>query len=333
MKQPDSLVVINGQELILTPLEPVKWLVMGLIPGVGLIVLAGAPKGGKSFLMILLCFCISTGQDFLGFPTSEANVLYLSLEDTVPRIQRRLFQIANAPCPRLHFATAARRIREGLSEQIREAVARYDIELVVIDTLQMVRGAAGDNLYASDYADIGEIKHLADELGICIIVVTHTHKASDQGNVFASITGTNGITGAADEMMVLARPNALDGRATLSVTGRDVELAEYKLRLEDCKWELVERTSREELEEREVPSSVVSVADFMTTRAGNWEGTATELIEEAGLVGAKANMMAKLLNEHSEFLAERGLRYGYRRTSTARLISLTKVDPDGGDGK
>ena len=140
------------------------------------------------------------------------------------------------------------------------------------------------------------------------------------------VSGSNGIMGAADETMILAKSNFFDGKATLSVTGRDVDLAEYKLAFRDCKWELVEQTSREELEERDVPAAVLTVLDFMAGRAGNWEGTATQLIDEAGVDDARGNVLAKYLNEHSAFMRGRGVVYGCRRTSTARLISLSKVE-------
>ena len=116
-----------------------------------------------------------------------------------------------------------------------------------------------------------------------------------------------------------------DGKATLSVTGRDIDLAEYKLAFNNCHWQLIEQTSREELREREVPSCVMSVLDFMATRPGTWEGTATQLIADASLTDVTPAVLAKRLNEHRAFLAERGVEYGFRRTATARLIALAHI--------
>ena len=36
--------------------------------------------------------------------------------------------------------------------------------LVIIDTLQMIRGAGYDNTYANDYRDLSVLKHIADIL-------------------------------------------------------------------------------------------------------------------------------------------------------------------------
>ena len=322
---PGDLETVTAQELLERPLEGISWLIEGLL-AVGLIVLAGTPKVGKSWFAALLGLCVSTGQPFLEHATAQAEVLYLCLEDTFPRIQQRLFHLTDAANEKLHFAVMADKLQNGLVGQLERFVAQHpDTKLVIVDTLQTVRNATNDNAYAADYGDLGMLKRFADEHGLAVLLIHHTRKMSDSSNVFNMVSGSNGIMGSADETMILAKGNFFDGKATLSVTGRDVDLAEYKLAFRDCRWELIEQTSRDELEERDVPAAVLTVLDFMSNRAGNWEGTATQLIDEAGVTDVKSNVLAKFLNEHSAFLHERGTTYDYRRTSTARLITLTKI--------
>lgn len=322
---PGDLETVTAQELLERPLEGISWLIEGLL-AVGLIVLAGTPKVGKSWFAALLGLCVSTGQPFLEHATAQAEVLYLCLEDTFPRIQQRLFHLTDAANEKLHFAVMADKLQNGLVGQLERFVAQHpDTKLVIVDTLQTVRNATNDNAYAADYGDLGMLKRFADEHGLAVLLIHHTRKMSDSSNVFNMVSGSNGIMGSADETMILAKGNFFDGKATLSVTGRNVDLAEYKLAFRDCRWELIEQTSRDELEERDVPAAVLTVLDFMSNRAGNWEGTATQLIDEAGVTDVKSNVLAKFLNEHSAFLHERGTKYDYRRTSTARLITLTKI--------
>lgn len=322
---PGDLETITAQELLDRPLEGTSWLIEGLL-AVGLIVLAGTPKIGKSWFAALLGLCVSTGQPFLEHATAQAEVLYLCLEDTFPRIQQRLFRLTDGANDKLHFAVMADKLQSGLIGQLERFIAKHpDTKLVIVDTLQTVRSATNDNAYAADYGDLGMLKRFADDRGLAVLLVHHTRKMSDSSNVFNMVSGSNGIMGSADETMILAKGNFFDGKATLSVTGRDVDLAEYKLAFHDCRWELIERTSRDELEERDVPVAVLTVLDFMANRAGNWESTATQLIEEAGVADVKTNVLAKFLNEHSAFLHERGIKYDYRRTSAARLITLTKL--------
>ena len=131
--------------------------------------------------------------------------------------------------------------------------------------------------------------------------------------------------------MVLARVNRCDGSATLSVTGRDVEYAEYKLRFINCRWDMIEKVSREELEERDVPSAVLTVLDFMSMRTMGWCGTATELIAAANIEDIKPNVLAKFLNEHRQFLHDRGIEYTRQTTPTARLMYFDKLEVNPGE--
>lgn len=323
---PGDLKTVTAQELLERPLEGISWLVEGLI-AVGLVVLAGTPKVGKSWFAALLGLCVSTGKPFLDHATEQADVLYLCLEDTFPRIQQRLFHLTDSANDCLHFAVMADKLQSGLVAQLERFVESHPgTRLVIIDTLQTVRNASSDNAYAADYTDLGLLKRFADDHGIAVVLIHHTRKMSDPSNVFNMVSGSNGIMGTADETMVLAKSNFFDGKATLSVTGRDVDLAEYKLAFRDCRWELIEQTSRDELEERDVPASVLTVLDFMANRAGNWEGTPTQLIADSGVVDVKANVLTKYINEHSAFLRERGVAYSFRRTGSARLVTLTKLE-------
>ena len=322
---PGELEVRSAQDLLVSPLEGVAWLVEELIT-TGLVVLAGTPKVGKSWLSLDLSVSVSTGQPFLDHATERSGVLYLCLEDTYGRIQNRLFHIVDVANDDLQFAIMADKLNGGLIMQLERYLASHPAtRLIIVDTLQKVRVATGDSVYASDYQDVGMLKAFADKHSLCVLLVHHTRKMGDEANVFNTISGSNGILGAADECLLLAKDAMFDEKATLSVTGRDVDLAEYKLAFNDCRWHLIEQTSREELREREVPACVLSVLDFMATCPGAWEGTATQLIEAAGLVDATPAVLAKRLNEHRAFLAERGVEYGFHRTATARLITLVHI--------
>ncbi len=322
---PGELELRSAQDLLDSPLASVSWLVEELIP-TGLVVLAGTPKVGKSWLSLDLSVSVSTGQPFLEHATERSGVLYLCLEDTYSRIQNRLFHIVDVANDDLQFAIMADKLNGGLIMQLERYLSSHPAtRLIIVDTLQKVRVATGDSAYASDYQDVGMLKAFADKHSLCVLLVHHTRKMGDEANVFNTISGSNGILGAADECLLLAKDAMFDDKATLSVTGRDVDLAEYKLAFNDCRWHLIEQTSREELREREVPACVLSVLDFMATCPGAWEGTATQLIEAAGLVDATPAVLAKRLNEHRAFLAERGVEYGFHRTATARLITLVHI--------
>ena len=86
---------ITAEELISTPLPPVKWIVPGLLPA-GLALFAGPSKAGKSWLTLWLCLQVAQGKPVWGREIEPHTVLYLSLEDTLNRLQDRLFRLVGS---------------------------------------------------------------------------------------------------------------------------------------------------------------------------------------------------------------------------------------------
>lgn len=331
-----ALETITAEELVNTPLSSPGWVVEDLI-GVGVTLLVGAPKVGKSWLVLRLAECVSRGEPLWGFATCGGAVLDLALEDNLPRIQQRLFRLADECSETFHLCVSAPSLADGLLDEIAAfVVAHPGTKLVIVDTLQTVRQSSKKSAYASDYHDVRAFKGLADHFGIAVVLVHHQRKMDDP-DPLNTVSGTNGITGAADTTMVLDRKRG-EKRAFLKVTGRDVIERVLALEFNDCRWELSEDQSVEHEEERPVPHEVLEVIRFMEGRLG-WAGTATELVAQTGLGDARAATLGRKLAEHSQALLETGIRYSTQRTASARTIFLERVaegqfddGSDSGDG-
>ena len=61
---------------------------------------------------------ISTGQAVWGFPVRQCEVMYLCLEDTLDRLQRRLVEVTGGESGRIYLATQAEIMGSGLEEQL-----------------------------------------------------------------------------------------------------------------------------------------------------------------------------------------------------------------------
>ena len=160
---------ISAEELLSTPLPPVKWIIPGLLPA-GLALFAGPSKAGKSWLTLWLCLQIAQGNPVWDRKIEPRTVVYFSLEDTFNRLQNRIFQLidgGDAP-ERLILQTECPSIGQGLEEQVESLIHTYrDVGLIVIDTLQKVRVSDGNGgIYANDYKEAGALKNLADKYGI-----------------------------------------------------------------------------------------------------------------------------------------------------------------------
>lgn len=237
---PSRVQGIRVRDLMATAYKPVKWAVPGIIPE-GLTVLAGRPKFGKSWLMLALAYDIATGGKVWGFIDTPAPVTahYFALEDSERRMQDRIAQmegyIDQYP-DNMHIYTHMPRIGEGFIDELDAVVDRSpDTGLIIIDTLAKVRPVGGvksnANLYSSEYEDLGQLQRWAIGRGIPVVVIHHTRKGGQgtkHGNPFDELSGSSGIQGVADTIIVCHRDHG-SNEAKMFVTGREVGEAEYRM--------------------------------------------------------------------------------------------------------
>ena len=151
----ENLTIMDADTLLSTPMQRASFIIDGFLPqGVG--ILSGAPKIGKSWLMLLLSLKVSQGLPLWGMKTDKCDVLYLCLEDSFQRIQDRLYRLTESAPDNLYFAVTSGQIGNGLQKQIHHHLKEYPAtRLIIIDTLQKVRNTENGNkgMYAADYDD------------------------------------------------------------------------------------------------------------------------------------------------------------------------------------
>lgn len=209
--------------------EP-KWIIVAVL-AYGLTVLAGAPKLGKSWMALALCVAVSSGGfAFSSIRVDKRGALYLALEDTPKRLQQRLRLMKAEPADNLHVFTEWPRGPKAIEALETWLDAHPGIELVIVDTLQKIRAVkqqTGQNAYESDYDEIAELKRLADQREISLIVVTHTRKQAAD-DYLHTVSGSAALTGAADAVWVFSRSRGT-AEAKLSITGRDIDEQELAM--------------------------------------------------------------------------------------------------------
>lgn len=219
-------------ELMATTFDPPNWAVPGLIAE-GVNVLAGSPKVGKSWLGMNVALAVSSGGKALGrIDVDPGDVLHLGLEDPGRRLQKRYGAMlaGGAGNDQLTVVTKCEPMDLGGDERIERWIARAESpRLVVVDVLAKVRPRVPDkaNAYTADYGAITTMKELADRHGVPFLVVHHTRKMAAT-DYLDTVSGTQGIAGAADAILILTRSRGA-ASAVLKVTGRDIEEAEYAL--------------------------------------------------------------------------------------------------------
>ena len=330
-KMNHPLITVDGRTLMDRPLEPPNFVVDTLISQ-GLHILAGSPKVGKSWLALWLAVTVAKGEPVWNMTTKQGTTLYLCLEDSVLRIQNRLFEITEDAPSSVHFCTECDLIGQGLEEQVDAFVAAHpDTVLVIIDTLQMVR-PIHDATYANDYRDLSVLKRLADKHGIAILLIHHLRKEKAE-DVFHRISGTTAISGAVDSSFTLVEEKRGSGKARLTCVGRDIEYRELELeRSGDNVWQLVSdsRTQPELLGDR----IVYLLSELMRDRT-EFIGTPTELSEQIDPVGVERispKKVSRQILQNLDALRKIGISAVVRRSNGRRLIELQRAESDDTQG-
>ena len=257
-------------------------------------------------------------------------MLYLSLEDTDQRLQRRLVEVTGGETGALTIATDAELLGSGLEEQLTNFLSDHpETKFVIIDTLQKIRQLKADSYsYAGDYATLTVLKQIADRFDLTILLVHHSRK-QEADDAVDKISGTTGLIGCADGSLILEKENRLGTQGLLTVTSR--EHPDKKLLLDFDRekkiWKFLGYADAQE-EDPEDPI-LAAVGSFLQDKP-SWKGTATELLEALLKINssllAKPNSLVRKLNAKTRELSERhGIRYLGRREENVKYLILEWV--------
>lgn len=268
-----------------------EWIIPNLLP-VGLTLLSGPPKTGKSFISLDLSFAVAAGGLALGSLECDPgkSAIYVALEDHMARIDDRLkmlepdeeawpwdslsvmtqedHQVPLAPFLDAWYAETA---ADGLTPS-----------LVTIDTLGTYRSlmaAAGrgprqGSAYDQDVRLLQPLQTWALEHRVAMVVVHHTNqtKWEDGEDWTGKVSGTSGLTGTADQTMVLKGERG-QPEAELLLVGREMPDSNYSLFRTGAFWQITagvkmtdmggrKRAIVEYVLEKGEPVTVAEVAEF-----------------------------------------------------------------------
>ena len=232
-KDDNSIRIYTASEVMKMEFKDTTFAIDGILQE-GVTILSGSPKIGKSWLALNLSIAVATGGLALGsVEVNKGDVLYLALEDGLKRLKKRLKMVLNdeAVPEKLHLAVQWLTIDTGGIEAIeRWLIEHPEARLIIIDTLKRVRPLERNRAsrYDLDYDAIAPIANLAINYGVAIVVVHHNRK-QQADDALEMVSGSTGLTGAADAALVMKRPRGTKD-ATLLVTGRDIEEREVALR-------------------------------------------------------------------------------------------------------
>jgi hypothetical protein len=179
--------------------------------------LVGEGAVGKGHLILAVLLHVAAGLPYLGHPTKQGPVVFLSAEDAPDRIWRRVQKIvrrmpepvqaaalanfhlfdATGGAQRLHFI-ASHRDAVQISDTVREVASfvltkfgKGAVRVLAVDTVARVNpGPENANETMAAIVDAGE--HIAKRTGAAVVLVHHTAKAAAREGIEDHHAGRGG---------------------------------------------------------------------------------------------------------------------------------------------
>ncbi|MBI4553520.1 MAG: AAA family ATPase [Candidatus Latescibacteria bacterium] len=229
--------VWTADELLEAPFPEPLWIVPGLLP-VGLTILAGRPKVGKSWMMLQLAQAVGAGGKFLDVDVPPGAAWYFALEDHPQRLQKRMHDQHWEPGLPVRFGTELFRTHDdpyGL-QYLTQLIHDQRPRLLIVDTLSRMFPGVEQNDVGIVTQVLTPLQRVALEKGCAIVIVDHKRKGVAK-DVVDDPLGSTGKTAVADVVWGLNRERKT-GAATLEITGRDVLECELALAFDPrlCCW-------------------------------------------------------------------------------------------------
>ncbi len=313
--------IISAGELLDKEFEPLRWAVPGIVPE-GLSILAGGPKTGKSWLAMHMAVAVASGGSLFGqLPTVKGGALYLALEDSQRRLKERLGKVlAGEPAPEnLYLVTHWDVLGDGFSERLDTWLGEHpECRLVIVDVLQRVRPRTRDKT-KTEYQDDSDVMEALQEVPrdrrVAMVMIHHTRKMTAP-DPFDMVSGSQGVTGGADSILVLMRQRDQKD-ATLHAISREADFDAMALEWDSqlCMWKLLGKAA-----DHNLSAERKRVLEFLRKATMEWGPS-----DVAGALNMNPGSMRYLLGQMAQ--AGQITKTGYGKYVMTEIQKLSNIGP------
>lgn len=207
---------ISAKELSETNPEPVTWICKPWLPLEAITELDGKAKAaGKTTFTLAMCKAVLNGEQFLGEPTTQSAIVYLT-EESTPTFRIALDRAGIGTTPDLHilFWRETHQVRErddlgSVWEQIVNRAVKHaeakKAKVLIVDTFAQFARLTGDKENsAGDVLTAMLPIQEARDAGLAVLVIRHERK--EGGSVGESGRGSTAMSGAVDIILRLHKP-------------------------------------------------------------------------------------------------------------------------------
>lgn len=189
VKPSTELIFKTAQDLVDSAPAAPPFIVQGLLPHGGTAIIAGAPKTGKSYILLNLAWAVANGDKFLGqFQCMKGNVLYIQTEIPEWMMAQRLQGFGDIPqnlyictpdkfCINFYEEDNFRKVPTGNNERIGALVAKMkemSISLLMLDPLNHFHSM--DENKRQQMTHVYEVIRMINRAAGCSTVIAHHNR-------------------------------------------------------------------------------------------------------------------------------------------------------------
>lgn len=198
-----DLEVYSAREFAELKFAEAKYLIGGLIRQGTVALIAAEAKTGKSLFHYNLAYHAATGESWGDFLIeNKYKTLIVQTDESQIEAQERIICRGLSDLPNVEIVT---RFSPFQLSRLRKKIIADKIQFVIFDSLTSINRTSG---YSPNDAEYGyfcyELKEMAEELGISILLVHHTNKCPVEMGL-DKIAGSATITRAVSDIFILSR--------------------------------------------------------------------------------------------------------------------------------
>ncbi|NHC33784.1 AAA family ATPase [Scytonema millei] len=175
------------------------FLVPGMLPRGGSVILAGDAKAGKTLLAYELAYAVATGGEFLGERVPQGRVLLFQIERPNKNLRRLIKRGFSSDL----LKSSVRVLTKYSPELLEQELAADNYTLVIIDSLTAINVDSGVSEWSKEYADpIYKMQPHIEKANATCIIIHHLSKSNEAQGV-RQLRGSSAIPGAVWGCLVL----------------------------------------------------------------------------------------------------------------------------------
>lgn len=201
--------VYDVVDYVLEPHSSLHFLIQNLLLWKGSLMVSGDPGVRKTWLLMHMAFCLSTGTDWFGFHTRQARVLFANFDAPRESMQDRLMNMYPNfnTSQQMFFVVTMRKTRletRPSFDSFMSTIRDYQPQVVFLDCLRACFGG-NENEPQQLNPFLANMEEMQAELGTSFVISHHNNKNPLYSSALSKVSGTTWLTGSIDTVIHLVR--------------------------------------------------------------------------------------------------------------------------------